>query len=141
MVLHYLRLALRNMIRHPGYAGINILGLAIGITCCMLILLYIRNELSYDRFHEQADRIYRVVNGNSVRTPPAVGPALKELFPEVEEYARMRGTVNIWMMAYEDNAFYESDVFRASSGFFSIFTFPLVQGNSETALDDFEHPD
>ena len=139
MVLHYLRLALRNMIRQPGYAGINILGLAIGITCCMLILLYIRNELSYDRFHEQADRIYRVVNGNSARTPPAVGPALKELFPEVEEYARMRGTVNIWMMAYGENAFYESDVFRVSKDFFQLFSFPLIQGNPETALDDYAH--
>lgn len=139
MVLHYLRLALRNMIRHPGYAGINILGLAIGITCCMLILLYIRNELSYDRFHDHADRIYRVVNGNSARTPPAVGPALKELFPEVEEYARMRGTVNIWMMAYGENAFYESDVFRVSKDFFQLFSFPLIQGNPESALDDYAH--
>ena len=129
------------MIRHPGYAGINILGLAIGITCCMLILLYIRNELSYDRFHEQADRIYRVVNGNSARTPPAVGPALKELFPEVEEYARMRGTANIWMMAYGDNAFFESDVFRASRGVFKVFSFPLVRGNPQTALDDYAHPE
>jgi len=141
MVFHYLRLALRNMIRQPGYSGINILGLAIGITCCMLILLYIRNELSYDRFHVQADRIYRVVNGDSARTPPAVGPALKELFPEVEEYARMRGTVNIWMMTYGDNAFYESDVFRVSKDFFQVFSFPLIQGNPDTALDDFEHPD
>ena len=105
MVFHYLRIALRNMIRQPGYAGINIFGLAIGITCCMLIMLYIQNELSYDRYHEHADRIYRVVNGNSARTPTAVGPALKDQFPEVEEYARMRGTVNIWMMTYRDNGF------------------------------------
>ncbi len=141
MVFHYLRIALRNMIRQPGYAGINILGLAIGITCCMLILLYIRNELSYDRFHDHADRIYRVVNGNSARTPPAVGPAFKELFLEVEEYARMRGTANIWMMAYGDNAFFESDVFRASRGVFKVFSFPLVRGNPQTALDDYAHPE
>ena len=141
MVFHYLRIALRNMIRQPGYAAINIFGLAIGITCCMLILLYIRNELSYDRYHEHADRIYRVVNGNSARTPPALGPALKELFPEVGEYARMRGTANIWMMAYGDNAFYESDVFRASRGFFQVFSFPFIRGNPETALDDYAHPE
>ena len=141
MVFHYLRIALRNMIRQPGYAGINILGLAIGITCCMLILLYIRNELSYDRYHEHADRIYRVVNGNSARTPPAVGPTLKELFPEVEDYARMRGTIDIWMMAYSDNAFYEHDVFRVSEGFFNVFSFPLVRGNPQTALDDYAHPE
>ena len=141
MVFHYLRIALRNMIRQPGYAAINIFGLAIGITCCMLILLYIRNELSYDRYHEHADRIYRVVNGNSARTPPALGPALKELFPEVGEYARMRGTANIWMMAYGDNAFYESDVFRASRGFFQVFSFPLLRGNPQTALDDYAHPE
>ena len=141
MVFHYLRIALRNMIRQPGYAAINIFDLAIGITCCMLILLYIRNELSYDRYHEHADRIYRVVNGNSARTPPALGPALKELFPEVGEYARMRGTANIWMMAYGDNAFYESDVFRASRGFFQVFSFPFIRGNPQTALDDYAHPE
>ena len=141
MVLHYLRIALRNMIRQPGYAGINILGLAIGITCCMLILLYIQDELSYDRYHEHADRIYRVVNGNSARTPPAVGPALKELFPEVEEYARMRGTINIWMMDYQENSFYESDVYRVSKDFFKVFSLPLVRGNAQTALDDSAHPE
>ena len=141
MVFHYLRIALRNMIRQPGYAGINIFGLAIGITCCMLIMLYIQNELSYDRYHEHADRIYRVVNGNSARTPTAVGPALKDQFPEVEEYARMRGTVNIWMMTYRDNGFYERDVYRVSKNFFKIFSFPLVKGNPQTALDDYAHPE
>ncbi|MCY3773222.1 MAG: ABC transporter permease [Gemmatimonadetes bacterium] len=139
MIYHCLRIALRNLIRQPGYSGINILGLAIGITCCMLILLYIQNELSYDRFHKQADRIYRVVNGNSARTPTAVGPALKELFPEVEEYARMRGTINIWMMNYQDNTFYESDVYRVSTDFFKVFSFPLVRGNPQTALDDYAY--
>ena len=141
MVHHYLSIALRNMIRQPGYAGINILGLAIGITCCMLILLYIQDELSYDRYHPKADRIYRVVNGNSARTPPAVGPTLKELFPEVEEYARMRGTINIWMMDYQDNSFYESDVYRVSKDFFKVFSLPLVRGNAQTALDDSAHPE
>lgn len=136
MILHCLRIALRNLIRQPGYSGINILGLAIGITCCMLILLYIRNELSYDRYHEHADRIYRVVNGDSARTPTAVGPTLKELFPEVEDFARMRGTVSIWMMSYEDNGFYERDVYRVSKDFFNVFSFPLVRGNPHTALDD-----
>ncbi len=141
MVFHYLRIALRNIIRQPGYDGINIIGLAIGITCCMMILLHIRNELSYDRYHEHADRIYRVVNGDSARTPPAAGPALKELFPEVEEYARTRGTINIWMMAYKDTGFYESDVYRASKGVFGVFSFPLVRGNPQTALDDYAHPE
>lgn len=141
MVLHYLRIALRNIIRQPGYDGINIIGLAIGITCCMMILLYIRNELSYDRFHTHADRIYRVVNGDSARTPPAAGPTLKELFPEVEEYARTRGTVNIWMMSYKDNGFYERNVYRVSKDFFNVFALPLLRGNPGTALDDAVHPE
>ena len=141
MIYHYLSIALRNLIRQPGYSSINILGLAIGITCCMLILLYIQNELSYDRYHEHADRIYRVVNGNSARTPTAVGPALKDQFPEIEEYVRMRGTVNIWMMSYKDNGFYERDVYRVSKDFFSVFSFPLVRGNPQTALDDYAHPE
>ncbi len=141
MVYHHLKTTLRNMIRQPGYSGINVFGLAIGITCCMLILLYIQNELSYDRFHERADRIYRVVNGNYARTPAAVGSALKEQFPEVEEYARMRGTTNIWMMAYGDNTFLESDVYTVGKDFFRIFSFPLVQGNPEAALDDYAYPE
>ncbi len=141
MVSHYLSIALRNMIRRPGYDGLNVIGLAIGITCCMLILLYIRNELSYDRFHAHADRIYRVVNGDSARTPTAVGPTFKDLFPEVEDYARTRGTVNIWMMSYKENGFYESDVYRVSKDFFKVFAFPLLRGNPRTALDDAVHPE
>ncbi|MDE2728120.1 MAG: ABC transporter permease, partial [Gemmatimonadota bacterium] len=107
----------------------------------MLIILYIENELSYDRHHEHADRIYRVVNGSSARTPTAVGPALKDQFPEVEHFARMRGTVNIWMMSYGDNGFYERDVYRVSKDFFNVFSFSLVRGNPQTALDDFAHPE
>ncbi len=141
MVSHYLSIALRNMIRRPGYDGLNVIGLAIGITCCMLILLYIQNELSYDRFHAHADRIYRVVNGDSARTPPAAGPTFKNLFPEVEEYARTRGTVNIWMMSYKENGFYESDVYRVSKDFFNVFALPLLRGNPRTALDDAVHPE
>ena len=141
MIYHYFSVALQNLIRQPGYSGINILGLAIGITCCMLILLYIQHELSYDRFHEKADRIYRVVNGNFARTPPALGPALKAQFPEVEEYVRMRGTTNIWMMSNGDNSFLESDVYTVGKDFFRIFSFPLIQGDPETALDDFAHPE
>ena len=141
MVFHYLSVALRNLIRQPGYSSINILGLAIGITCCMLILLYVQHELSYDRFHEKADRIYRVVNGNFARTPPALGPALKDQIPEVEDFVRMRGTTNIWMMSYGDNSFLESDVYTVGKDFFSIFSFPLTQGNPETALDDYAYPE
>ena len=106
-----------------------------------MILLYIQHELSYDRFHEKADRIYRVVNGNFARTPPALGPALKEHFPEVEEYTRMRGTTNIWMMSNGDNTFLESDVYTVGKDFLNIFSFPLIQGDPETALDDFAHPE
>lgn len=141
MIHHYLRIALRNLIRQPGYSSINILGLAIGITSCMLIVLYIQHELSYDRFHEKADRIYRVVNGNFARTPPALGPALKDQFPEVEGYVRMRGTTNIWMMSYGDNSFLESNVYTVGKDFFSIFSFPLTQGDPESALDDYAYPE
>lgn len=141
MVYHYFRIALRNLIRQPGYSSINILGLAISITSCILIILYIQHELSYDRFHEKADRIYRVVNGNFARTPPALGPALKDQFPEVEDYVRMRGTTNIWMMSYGDNSYLESDVYTVGKDFFSIFSFPLTQGDPEIALDDYAYPE
>ena len=102
---NYLNMALRQMWRDKGYSLINILGLAIGITCSMLILLFIQDELSYDRFHENADRIYRVVHGNNARSSTAIGPALAETFPEVEAYTRIRGITSIWMMTTKTNLF------------------------------------
>jgi putative ABC transport system permease protein len=84
MLRNYLKIALRNLLKHKGYTFINVFGLAVGIACCVLILLFVRDELSYDRFHEKADRIYRVVfNGYVPDAPPLCrdGPTLCACHP------------------------------------------------------------
>ncbi|MXY98715.1 MAG: ABC transporter permease, partial [Gemmatimonadetes bacterium] len=73
-------IALRHLGRNKGYALVNILGLAVGMTCAILIFLYVGHELSYDRYHEQADRIYRVVFNDNAKTPRSVGPVLQADF-------------------------------------------------------------
>ena len=98
MLSHYFRVAVRNLVKQRGYSLINILGLAAGMTCCLFIVLFVRDELSYDRYHEHADRIYRIVEGGNVQTISALAPMMKENLPEVEEYIRLRGTAGIWMM-------------------------------------------
>lgn len=98
MLSNYLKVALRNLIRQKGYSFINIAGLAIGIACCILILLYVIDELSYDRYHEKADRIYRigirgVLNANEFHAAVScapIGETLVREFPEVETSARFR---------------------------------------------------
>ena len=97
MFKNYLKVAMRNLLRHRVYSAINILGLAVGMACCILILLFVLDEVSYDRFHEKADRIYRVLwdarYGDNEWTiplgPVPVAEALAD-FPEVERTVRMR---------------------------------------------------
>lgn len=136
MLKGYITIALRHMIRQKGYSLINVLGLAIGMVCCILIFLYVQDELSYDRYHDKADRIYRVVANNDVKTPPAMAPALKADFPEVEQYVRMLPTSGTWVMKYEENIFYEKQVYWVDDSIFEVFSFPLVKGDPATALTD-----
>ena len=136
MFSHYFTIAVRNLVKYKSYALNNILGLTIGFACAISILLYVQNELSYDRYHENADRIYRIVEGSDVKTQPLLGPALKEEFPEVERFLRIQGTAGIWLMAYGDKVFYETDVAWADETLFDLFSFPLLRGNPDTALKD-----
>src|SRR5574342_872980 len=95
MLKNYLKIAARNLLKHKGYSFINIVGLAIGMACCILILIYVQDELCYDRFHPQANRIYRVVASNSDDGQPtnangafSWAEALQKDFPEIEQAAR-----------------------------------------------------
>ena len=96
MFKNYLKIALRSLLRYKAYALINISGLAVGIACCILIMLWVRDELSYDTYHEKADRIYRVVReetsvhgvDHSAITSPHEGPAMRNDFPEVTNAVR-----------------------------------------------------
>ena len=133
------------MKKHKGYSFINIAGLAVGIACTIFILLWVQDELSFDRFHENADRIYRVVASTSDDGVPTnangsfgVGPALKKDFPEVIETVRIRkmGQNVKRYVGYKDKKFYESRFFFSEPTIFTFFNFPLVKGDSTAALNE-----
>ena len=140
MFKNYLKIVFRNLIRHPGYSVINIAGLTVGLAAFLFISLWIQDELSYDRFHERADRIYRVVradeNGEAsfARTAPLFAPTLRDNFPEVEQAIRIKPSGSV--VRYGENLFQENYFFFADPQVFDVFTFPLLQGNSKTALND-----
>ena len=144
MFKNYLTIAIRNLLGHKGYSAINVLGLAIGMACCVLIMLYVQDELSYDQFHEKKDRVYRVVEsatvaGRSIEaavTPPPWAPVLASDYPGIKTYTRIKPPASRWLIRYEEKRFYERYFAFVDSSFFDIFTFPLVQGDAKTALAD-----
>jgi len=136
---NYVRTAARAFRRHKGFAVLNIGGLTVGMLSFLLIMTWVRNELSYDQFHEKKDRLFTVLTqdqgGSWSTTPYALPPALKESYPEVEEFAR------VWpwhdsLVRYADVRFNENAITLTDPGFFRMFSFPFVRGNSGTALPD-----
>jgi putative ABC transport system permease protein len=145
MIKNYLKVAVRNLLKHKGYAFINILGLAVGIAASVLIFLYITNEMSYDKFHESADRTYRLKadwsnNGDSrihqLGTPFILAQTIREKYPQVEFITQLSGPLGDVIIRYKDSAFKETDVFCAESSFFNVFSFPLIKGDPKTSLKD-----
>jgi ABC-type antimicrobial peptide transport system permease subunit len=140
MFINYLKIALRNIKRHKGYSFINIVGLAVGMACCILIFLWVRDELSYDKFHKNVNDIYRVVfadhsTGQTVhswRTPPPLAPMMKETFPGIEDSTRLHIRESI-LVKYQDKSLREAAGF-ADAPVFKIFTFNFVKGNPESAF-------
>ncbi|UCC43362.1 MAG: ABC transporter permease [Candidatus Zixiibacteriota bacterium] len=135
MLKSYLTTAFRNMIRQKAHTVINISGLAVGFACSMLIALYVVNELSYDCFHEKADRVYRITWPDDVNTQPALAPTLQAVFPQVEA-ATGFANLRVKRVKYQDRVFYESPIRSASHEVFDIFSFPLVSGDTSNALKD-----
>lgn len=135
MFKSYLTIALRHMARQKSYTAINVLGLAVGMACAMLIFLYVDFELSYDRYHEKADRVYRVAVNNDARTPPAMAPALQEDFPEVVSYVRLLPTTGTWVMKHEEHIYYENRVYWADNALFDVLDFPLIRGDARSVLE------
>ena len=142
MIKNYFKIAWRNIVRHKGYSGINILGLAIGIAACVLILQYVTFELSYEKFHTNKDHIYRVqqdrYDNGKLSTQwaagaYAVGNSFKDAIPEIEDYVKLlqRGQV---ITEINNQPLKIDQVFFASGSFFKIFTYPLLHGNVNTAL-------
>lgn len=144
MVRNYIKTAWRNLLRGKAFSVINITGLAIGLSAFLLLALYIKDELSYDRFHEKADRIYRVSreflaeDGSTdlhlARVAPPYGPLIAQDFPEVERMVRMLETS--LTIQHGDVLFNEERVFFAEDGFLDLFTIDVVQGDARTALKD-----
>jgi predicted permease len=140
---NYLKVALRNIRRHPGYSTINIAGLAIGLACCLFILIWVMDELSYDKFHENAPHLYRVEENQYYSgrvyhvtvTPYPLAPALKADFPEIIEATQYVG-VGGQLIRYGEKAFFETGIRAVAPAFFRMFTFPFIKGDSNTALDD-----
>ncbi len=144
MIKNYLLTAFRNLKKYKFYSLINILGLAVGLSAFILILLYLQFELSYDRFHQDADQIYRVAvksfqegkysNETYVFTPP-MGEDLKKEFPEVEEFVRM-STQRPAYLTFNNEAYKETGMRYASDRMFEMFSFGLVQGDTSSALTE-----
>ena len=140
MLKNYMKVALRNLIRHKGYSTINILGLAIGMASCVLILMWIHDELSWDRFHENADRLYRVVEEVGLpdgieyrtRTPLALGPALKLEIPEISHVTR--SILVSFILEVDDKRFTDDAIDFADPDFFEMYTLPLLEGDPSRAL-------
>jgi putative ABC transport system permease protein len=142
MFKNYLRMVVRNFKKHRGYSLINLFGLSVSLACCIFMLLWVYNELSYDRFYPQADRIYRVgyysvVEGNTLQGVTACSTLASKLnrdFPEVKVATRFI-TLEAPVIRYEDKVFSEERYFVADPHFFKVFQIPFVAGDPETALE------
>ncbi|MGH1437348.1 MAG: ABC transporter permease [Lewinella sp.] len=141
MIKNYLKIALRNLRRSKVMSFINISGLAIGIATCLLILLFVQYEWSFDRYHEKADRIVRVifkgmVQGeklNEANVMPPVAEALKDEFPEVEAATRLR-VAGRPTIIHGEETYKTHEAALVDADFFSVFTLPLISGDAATAL-------
>jgi putative ABC transport system permease protein len=141
MLRNYLKTAIRNLWKSKGFSAINIVGLAIGLSTCLLILIYVVDELSYDRFNSKADRIFRVDGevkfGDNhslmASAPSALGPTLLREFPEVEKEVRLRNYGGVMVKKGNQNIREESVIY-ADSTLFDVFTLPMLAGDPHTAL-------
>ena len=141
MLKNYLKIALRNLVKHKGYSAINISGLALGLACSILILLWVADELSYDSLVKDSDQIYRLNwdfkwnenEGVSPGTPPPLATAIKNEIPGVAVTTRIY-TVPRMTVRYENKFFNEDKIFSADSNFFNFFNYKFLDGNSSTAL-------
>jgi putative ABC transport system permease protein len=145
MIRNYLRSAWRNIARHKFISFINIFGLTTGLTCCLLILAYIINELSYDKFNANADRTYRVTrifySGPNVESlhlssiAPPFGPLLQTAFPDIQKMTRVLPS-GVTVLHYKDKLFNEKNAFFADENFFDVFSLNVLKGDKHTALND-----
>src|SRR4051812_3335334 len=137
MFQNYLKIALRNIIRHKAYSIINISGLAIGMASSILILLWVQHELSYDKWHTHAAQIYRINSAagdfKTAVSPAGMSAGVQSVLPVIKNTVRIAGPNNM-LFTTGDRKFEENKVFYADSTFLQIFSYPLVKGDIHTAL-------
>ena len=144
MFSNYFKIALRSILKHKAHSFINIMGLAVGLTCVVLILLFVQDELSYDTFNTKADRIYRVTREwlnedgatslHLARVAPPIGTLLQHEYPStIDDMVRLldAGTVSF---TYGQKQFVEDRIYFAEPSFFNIFSFRMIEGDPKTAL-------
>ena len=143
MIKNFLKTAIRNLLRNRAYSFINIVGLSLGLACTMLIILYVKDEISYDRFHKNVSQIYRI--GADRKNPDGTdagsggttgyfqGPRFTAAIPEIESFLRMQSR---YVDIQTGKEIKSMEAHRVDSNFFSFFSFPLLSGNSRTALLD-----
>lgn len=146
MIENYIKIALRSMLRNKAYAMINILGLSVGVACCLMLALYIKDDLTYDRHHTDLQNLYRVTTHMSRdkdmrpmhRTSPPIVWGIKDEIPEIETVTRLVNPpgVALNLIKYETVQFYESDGLIADSTLFDVFTYSFSEGDSKTALKE-----
>ena len=144
MFKNYFKIAWRNLVKNKTFSFINIIGLASGLACFILIALYVADELSYDRFNEKADRIYRinsdiVFGGNKLHLAVAsdpMGATLKKDYPQVEEFVRFFNSGGSKLVKKGNEFIRENNVTHADSTLFDVFTIPVISGDAKTALNE-----
>ena len=141
MIISYIKIALRHLIKNKVYAIVSIIGLALGVTCCILISLYVADELTYDDWHKNSNRIYRVqsklnLNGelNTALASLAVGPTLKQDYPEVQNFVRFLRYPQSVEITYNDKVYQEDRFWFTDSTLFDVFTYDIIAGASEELL-------
>jgi putative ABC transport system permease protein len=146
MFRNYFKTALRALLKNKTYSIINIVGLSVGTLCCIYILLYVQEQYSYDKHHQQAANIYRIttdltVGGdrhNNATSSPPIAPAMKNDFAEVADYTRIIPTISVkqHLLLYKDKSLYEKDAVFVDSAFFKVFTYHFISGSPSNAVSD-----
>jgi putative ABC transport system permease protein len=144
MIFNYIKIALRNLTRNKVYSLINILGLSLGVGCCLLLSLYIEDEISYDKHHDRLNDIYRIVTEFTVdienqkmrTTSPPIALTMRDEIQEIESATRALNPPGVprCLIKYEDKLFYETDGLIADSSLFEVLTYDIIEGNQKTAL-------
>ncbi|MEP7373272.1 MAG: FtsX-like permease family protein [Chitinophagaceae bacterium] len=146
MIKNYFKTTFRNLWKNKTYSFINIIGLAVGTLCCLYILLYVQEQYSYDKHHEQAENIYRInsilklpgdKHNNATASPP-IAPAMKNDFGEVKQFTRVVGTIGIkqHLLRYKEKSIYEKEASFVDSTFFDVFTYHFIHGSPGKALSE-----